>query len=130
MKTISSRFLSRQRGPRLVASLLALAVSAGCAVDAQAPLDEDVETSDQAITNAYPDGPVFVVNLGGCSGVAISQNYILTSAHCFVNSSYFSMNFCSISLFMSARSFSGRWPQRSNFLSGSLSSLFPGGLVL
>lgn len=93
MKTISSPIASR-RSARLCAALFALALSAaatGCAYDAEAPLDEEVAEADEAITNAPPDGPHFVVNLGNCSGVAISPNYILTAAHCFNHSSFFAV---------------------------------------
>lgn len=91
MKTMSSRSVSRLRKPRALFSLFALAVATGCAVDAQAPTAEDVGESDEAITNAYADGPPFVVNLGNCSGLAITPNYILTAAHCFGRSSFFAV---------------------------------------
>jgi len=89
MNTTTSRIASR-RSP-LAAALLALAASTGCAYDADAPLDEELASTDEAITNAPADGPHYVVNLGGCSGVAISANYILTAAHCFNTSSFFAV---------------------------------------
>lgn len=93
MNTTSSRIAPRQSF-RFASALAALALSAaatGCAYDAQEPLDEEVALTDEAITNAPPDGPHFVVNLGNCSGVAISANYVLTSAHCFGHSSFFAV---------------------------------------
>ncbi len=46
------------------------------------------------------------MNLGNCSGVAISANYILTSAHCFNNSSFFAVT-VRAGLFSESVAFSG-----------------------
>jgi hypothetical protein len=104
--TTSSRIESRQKRIGFLGALFALALSTGCAVDAQSPVDEGTETSAEAITNAFPDGPGFVVNIGDCSGVVISPNYIVTSAHCFGTSSFFAMNVKS-GLFSETLAFSG-----------------------
>src|SRR5688572_27342964 len=108
MNTTSSRIASRQSS-RLAYALAALALSAvasGCAYDALGPLDEEVAATEEEITNAPPDGPLFVVNLGDCSGVAISANYVLTSAHCFNHSSFFAVT-VRAGLFSESVAFSG-----------------------